>query len=71
MKKHIYPICFIISEKEISILENIRKKQAQMDEMQRQMTALMKEVTLSEIHHTTRITTEYHPKEEMERPAWI
>lgn len=64
-------VYIIISDREITVLENIKRKQAQMDEMQKQMTALMKEVTLSEIHHTTRITTEYHPKEEMERPAWI
>jgi hypothetical protein len=41
-----------------------------MDEMQRQMTALMREVTLSEIRHTTRITTDYKPSERMEVPAW-
>ena len=64
--------CYIIlSEKEISILENIKRKQAQMDEMQSQMTSLMKEVTLAEIQHTTRITTNYAPTEEMEIPSWI
>jgi hypothetical protein len=64
--------CYIIlSEKEVSILENIKRKQIQMDEMQQQMTALMKEVTLAEIQHTTRIATTYAPKERMEIPAWI
>ena len=55
----------------MNVLSNIGRKQAQMDEMQRQMTALMKSVTLSEIRHTTRITTEYIPTEEMEMPRWI
>lgn len=64
-------VYIVLSEKEINILENIRRKQAQMDEMQRQMTALMKDVTLSEIKHTTRITTEYKPEKEMELPSWI
>lgn len=64
--------CYIIlSEKEVSILENIKKKQAQMDEMQKHMTALMKEVTLSEIKHTTRITTDYKPDKEFVMPSFL
>ena len=63
-------VYIILSEREMNVLDNIQRKQAQMDEMQRQMTALMKEVTLSEIRHTTRITTDYKPVERMEVPAW-
>lgn len=61
----------IISEKEHNVLKNIQRKQEQMDVMQKEMTALMKDVTLSEIRQTTRITTEYIPTERMEKPAWI
>ena len=61
----------ILSEKEINVLRNIERKQEQMDVMQKQMTALMKDVLLSEIRHTTRITTEYKPTRRMEIPAWI
>lgn len=64
-------VYIILSEKEMNVLDNITRKQKQMDEMQKQMTALMREVTLSEIKHTTRITTEYKPLKEMEKPAWI
>ena len=64
-------VYIILSEREMNVLDNIRRKQEQMDEMQRQMTELMKEVTLSEIHHTTRITTDYRPTMKMEVPAWI
>ena len=64
-------VYIILSERELNVLENITRKQKQMDEMQRQMTALMKEVTLAEIQHTTRITTEYEPKKRMAKPAWI
>ena len=64
-------VYIILSEKEMNVLDNITRKQKQMDEMQKQMTALMKEVTLSEIKHTTRITTEYKPNKEMEKPRWI
>lgn len=64
-------VYIIISEKEMNVLENIQRKQAQMDEMQKRMTALMKEVTLSEIRHTTRITTTYNPMEEMTLPDFL
>lgn len=63
-------VYIILSEREMNVLDNIQRKQAQMDEMQRHMTALMKEVTLSEIRHTTRITTDYKPAQRMEVPAW-
>lgn len=61
----------IISEAELNVLENIKHKQAQMEEMQNHMVALMHDVTMAEIQHTTRITTEYKPKQRMELPAWI
>ena len=64
-------VYIILSERELNVLDNITRKQKQMDEMQRQMTALMKEVTLAEIKHTTRVTTEYKPMESMVMPAWI
>lgn len=64
-------VYIILSEKEISILENIKRKQSQMDEMQKQMTSLMKEVTLSEIQHTTRITTTYKPDKELVLPNFV
>lgn len=64
-------VYIILSEKEVSILDNIKRKQAQMDEMQKKMTTLMKEVTLAEIKHTTRITTNYIPTVEMELPSFL
>ena len=64
-------VYIILSEKEISILENIKRKQSQMDEMQKRMTALMREVTLSEIKHTTRITTTYEPDVDIKLPSFL
>ena len=64
-------VFIIISEKEKNVLDNIKSKQSRMDEMQRQMTNLMKSVTLSEIKHTTRITTDYKPTERSVKPAWM
>lgn len=61
----------IISEKELNVLDNIKRKEAQMDEMQSKMISLMHDVTMSQLHHTTRITTEYNPKERMGLPSWI
>lgn len=63
-------VYIILSEREMNVLYNIQRKQKQMDDMQKQMTALMKDITLSEIQHTTRITTTYKPSERMEVPAW-
>lgn len=70
-QEHPVNVHIIISEKELNILDNIKKKQAQMDELQSSMVALMKDVTMSEIKHTTRITTDYKPQERMEMPRWI
>lgn len=63
-------VYIILSEREMNVLTNIQRKQKQMDDMQKKMTMLMKEVTLSEIKHTTRITTAYKPDKRMEVPSW-
>lgn len=70
-QEHEVNVYIILSEKEVSILENIKRKQAQMDEMQKQMTALMKEVTLAEIQHTTRVTEDYKPTKEFAMPSFL
>ena len=69
-QEHPVDVYIILSEREINILKNIERKEKQMEEMQRNMTALMKDVTLSEIRHTTRITTDYKPDKEMMKPTW-
>lgn len=70
-QKHEVDCYIILSEREVSILENIKKKEAQMEEMQHQMTSLMKEVTLAEIQHTTRITTDYKPDKKFILPSFL
>lgn len=64
-------VYIILSEREVNVLENIKRKEEQNAEMQHQMTALMKEVTLSEIKHTTRITTDYKPDKEFVLPSFL
>lgn len=61
----------IISEAELNVLDNIKRKQADMETMQSRMVDLMHDVTMSEIQKTTRITEDYKPKQKMEVPAWI
>ena len=55
----------ILSEAELNVLDNIKRKQAQMDTLQNNMVALMHDVTMSEIKHTTRIVDEYNPTKEL------
>lgn len=61
----------IISEAELNVLDNIKNKQAQMDELQENMVSLMRDVTMSEIRHTTRITTEYKPTKNLHLAEFI
>lgn len=70
-QKNTVNVHIIISERELNVLDNVKDKQRRMDEMQRNMIALMHDITMSDIRHTTRITTEYKPNERMEVPAWI
>lgn len=70
-QEHDVDVHIIISEAELNVLENIERKQALMDEMQNRMISLMRDVTMSEIKHTTRITTDYKPKVKMEMPKWM
>lgn len=70
-QEHDVDVHIIISEKELNVLDNIKRKQALMDTMQNNMIALMHDVTMSEIKHTTRITTEYKPEKRLELAKWI
>lgn len=63
-QEHDVNVHIILSEAELNVLDNIKRKQAQMDELQEKMVALMKNVTMSEIKRTTRITTDYKPSKE-------
>ena len=63
-QEHEVNVHIVLSESEKAVLDNIKKKQAQMDALQENMVNLMHDVTMSEIKHTTRITTEYVPTKE-------
>lgn len=70
-QEHTVTAHVIISDREMNVLENIKRKQKQMDTMQSNMIALMREITMRELKRTTRITEEYKPHERMVIPAWI
>ena len=63
-QKHPVNVHIIMSEAELNVLDNIKKKQSQMDTLQENMVRLMHDVTMSEIKHTTRITAEYVPQKD-------
>lgn len=70
-QKHKVNIYIIISSKEGTVKENIERKQQDAEKMQKAMIKLTKDITSKELKQTTRITTEYNPKIEMEIPSWI
>lgn len=61
----------IISEKEMNVLENIKRKEKQEQEASENMIKLMKETTLAEIRNTTRNIEIYKPEEKILIPSWI
>ena len=61
----------IISEREISVLENIKRKEEQAQKMSSSMVALTSEILRNEIKNTTRNVITYNPKQEIEIPNWL
>lgn len=64
-QKEAVNVHIILSEAEMNVLDNIKKKQSQMDELQDNMVALMRDVTMAEIKKTTRIVADYKPRKEL------
>lgn len=60
-----------VTEREVSVLENIRRKQGQMDEMITHMVENMRQTTLEQIRHTTHIKNDYKPTKAMVLPNFI
>lgn len=64
-------VYIVISSKEGTVKENIERKQQDAIKMQKAMIELTKDITKKELKQTTRITTEYEPREKMILPNWI
>jgi len=61
----------IISEREESVLANVKRKEEQAEQMSRNMVALTSEILKNEIKNTTRNVTEYKPCVDMKIPTWL
>lgn len=61
----------VISEKEINVLENVKRKSEQANAMTKNMVDLTKEITMSEIKYTEKVTKRYETSKQMETPSWL
>ena len=64
-------VYIIISSKEGAVKENIERKQADAEKMQKAMIELTKDITKKELRQTTRISTPYDPQIDMIIPDWL
>lgn len=61
----------VASDKEGAVLDNIKRKQKQHNEMSEKMVSLMRELTMKQIDSACKVKTKYNPKLEMTTPAWL
>ena len=61
----------IISRRELSVLNNIKKKQEQHDKMSYEMVERTSEILKNEIHSTTKITEDYTADLQVVLPIWL
>ena len=64
-------VYIIISSKEGAVKENIERKQADAEKMQKAMIELTKDITKKELRQTTKISTPYDPQIDMIIPDWL
>jgi len=64
-------IHIFIEEREVKVLDNIKRKEQQARDMIDGMVIYMKELTKQEITSTRRMYTNYYPSINMEIPEWI
>ena len=61
----------IISQREISVLNNIKRKQAQHDRMSQEMVNRTSEILKNAIHSTMKITEDYVAEQIVKIPEWV
>ena len=61
----------VISDREGAVLNNIKRKQAQNDQMAGEMAAIMRDLVVSEINGATLEKMDYMPQEAMTTPSFI
>ena len=70
-QKHEVNVHVIISEKEMNVLNNIKRKQADHERMSVEMVRVMSEGAKKELYANDTKRTEYIPKINMEVPSWL
>lgn len=70
-QKHEVNVHVIISEKEMNVLNNIKRKQADHERMSVEMVRVMSEGAKKELFGKDKKRTEYIPKINMEVPSWL
>lgn len=61
----------VSSDKEGAVLDNIKRKQKQHDDMSEKMVALMRELTLKQIDSKVSSKAKYNPTLDMTTPEWL
>jgi superfamily II DNA or RNA helicase len=61
----------VISDREGAVLDNIKRKQRQHDQMSKEMVSIMRDLTISEIKGATVEKADYFPQEKMTLPNFI
>lgn len=64
-------VYIIISQREMSVLDNIKKKQIQHERMSQEMIERTSDILKNEIHSTMRITEDYIASEIVKIPSWV
>lgn len=70
-QEHEVNVYVIISQREMSVLNNIKKKQAQHERMSQEMVNRTSGVLKNEIHNTMRITEDYVAEQIVKIPKWL
>ena len=68
---HEVDVYIIISQREVSVLDNIKKKQVQHDRMSQEMIERTSDILKHEIHSTMRITEDYTASQIVKIPNWV
>lgn len=69
-QEHEVNVYVVISRRELSVLNNIKKKQAQHDRMTDEMVSRISKILKNEIHNTMKITEDYIVTEIVKMPKW-
>lgn len=70
-QKHSVDVHVIISDQEGAVLDNIKRKETDFEEMQKEMVANMADINSVEIKGIVKSVTDYDPKTKMEFPSFI